>query len=641
MRVRATDPGAASEQDIVPADTIDLSSTPKSPDSAKVEDEILPGKKFPREQSDDIDIIALSGAEADTMQATPEVPAPSVYSERAFISKGAADEIKNISDIFVAHHGTVGSPQVPVEYLNTPGIEVTVNGQPFIYNGIYRPYLIGTDLNVIPWEILNDAYWNDPFTPNDRIDFSLGRPPDKENRSDVEVDRGPYDYQGARWRFFRPLDRQTYIYFTVGFKKSTGFFYNSDYDAYHVAGGISKSVWGGILDVDLWKHRAKSGLRSFDLWVEQLSRQSRGINRTEVRYKRNVGSLFDINLTGLYHKSKQTTKGYTTELNTRNDIGGGEVYISDSLSSSVIDLGARFYQLRLYGLAGRVPSTNIFEYFGRATGRLDRFEYRFEITYAWNGVDHGALLPAATFSYKSSSSFVPFVSLAKWRRLPDQYLLFFDDEVSGFSVSGLLESYRFESNDRLAAPVSTKASIGFESQFWEIESMVSISLKRIEDQIYLSYQVDNPGEYNVRPVNFDDEFVEVSAVMEKDAGPFSAEAGASYRRWSERFFSDGLEKGPAVLGFGRLSFLRQFFLRDLYLGGSLELRASSRRDYRSIGIGFTDAFTVFSGRLEFHYKDFTFWLFDENMTNLEYYTWWPYPEGARTVWWGFRWKFYD
>jgi hypothetical protein len=57
--------------------------------------------------------------------------------------------------------------------------------------------------------------------------------------------------------------------------------------------------------------------------------------------------------------------------------------------------------------------------------------------------------------------------------------------------------------------------------------------------------------------------------------------------------------------------------------------------------GYTDAFISLSGRLEFQYKDITFWLNEDNLANSSYITWWPYYEQPRTVWWGMRWLFFD
>jgi len=606
-----------------------------APDSATAEEDGKSKKGLASRQSRDFD---KPDVVSDSISGEPaeKLIAGSIYDERAYLSRGIGDEIRYQSNLFVVTPGMSGSPQIPVEYLNVAGTEININGLPFIYNGIYRPYLIGTDLNVVPWEIINNIRMG-----NGILDLSLGAPPDNLNRSDVELARGPYGYNSPRWRFFRPFNRHTYAYFTLGFKKSSGYFFNTDYDGYHVTGGLKTKILGGKAEIDLWKHRARSGLLSFDDIVERLSRQSRGIDRAEFRFSRTVFSPLGFSITGMFQRSAQTISEYTGEIKTKHDIGGGKGVLSYKRSENSFDLGAAYYNIRLYGLSGRRPSVNIFEYFAKIDGRRNGFSHTVKLAYEWNGADHGAFLPGLTLSYRTHGRAVPFVSLIRNRRIPDLNLLYFDDHITGLGAGETLESYRFISNSSLTMPINRSASAGVEFEFDTFDALLMISQKIVDNQIRLAYQIDSIGEVDVSPANFDDEYMELYGKIEGAYGPFSGELTGSYRKWKDEYFSDGLEKGPAAIAFGRISFLRQFFIPDLYLGGSLELRASSRRDYRSILVGYTDGFAAFSGRLEFRYKDFTFWLNETNLENLKYYSLWPYPEEPRVVWWGFRWSFFD
>jgi hypothetical protein len=163
----------------------------------------------------------------------------------------------------------------------------------------------------------------------------------------------------------------------------------------------------------------------------------------------------------------------------------------------------------------------------------------------------------------------------------------------------------------------------------------------IDNQITLSYSESDPGDITVSPLNFDDEFTVFTAAIRANIGPLSGEASGAYRVWDDEYFSDNLEKGPAALGFARLSFKRRFFVPRLFFGGSIEMEAASRRDYRSVTFGYTDAYAVFHGRLEFQYKDLTFYLSEYNLLARQYYPLWPYPGRPRTIWWSFSWKFYN
>lgn len=566
---------------------------------------------------------------------------PTMYYQRAFLAKGIADDLKDRPDIFMRSPGPVGSPQIPVSYLNVPGIELSINDQPYLYNNIYRPYVIGSDLNSLPWEILNDVHWNDRFSMDNRLHLDLGRPPDNENRSDVEVFRGPYGYNANRWRFFRPFTNNTYGYFTLGFKKSSGYVQNTDYDAFHVAGGGSRVVMGGLLKINLWKYRAKAGLNSYDLYATQELRHSRTTRRYEISYSRDIDSLFDMSLSGMYQKNGLIAEDHGGTLSIDNDIGGGTVTAGRNLENDRIDLGMNYYRLRTFKLEHIKPGINIFEYFGKLSGRRDLLEYRGEMKYSWNGADHGALLPSVFCGYDLSSYITPFAMFSRSRRTPDLNLLYFNEEIDGLEPSSFLSSYRFESSPELNFPVTTRITLGNTTDLdwarWEI----GFSYIRIKDQIYLSYSDLGEGVHVATPVNFDDEMIEFSGKVNFEYRFIDGEAGGAYRRWKDKYFADNLEKGPAALGFGRLSILKSFFFEDLFLGGSLEFRGSTRQDYRSINIGLTDWFAVFNGRLEFRYKDFIFWWNDDNLINSSYTTWWPYPESARTVWWGFRWRFYD
>lgn len=635
VNAQESEPDTLNRPDITISDSTRQRDMPAVPDSATTGEKDTSKKGLDLKRGGDLDKPDVI---PDSIIGEPiEVPiGGSIYDERVYLSRGIGDEINNQSRLFVVTPGMTGSPHIPVEYLNVAGAEITINELPFVYNGIYRPYLIGTDLNVIPWEIINSVRMR-----NGTMDFSLGAPPNNLNRSDVELARGPYGYDSPRWRFFRPFSQNTYAYFTLGFKKSRGYLFNTDYDGYHVTGGLQKKILGGKAEIDLWKHRARTGLISFDDLVERLSRQSRGIDRVELRFRRNLISPLKLSVAGLFQRSAQTVGGYVGDVKTKHDVGGGKGSISYEHSDNHVVLGAAYYNTRLYGLSGRRPSVNIFEYFARIDGGRGEFGYIANMAYEWNGTDHGAVLPEVRASYRTSRHAIPFVSFSRDRRFPDLNLLYFDDQIAGLGAGETLDSYRFISNSRLAMPINTYASAGAEFEFETFDALLMISLKKVEDQIRLAYQIDSTGQVDVSPANFNDEYMEVYGKIEGAIGFFSGELSGSYRKWDDEYFSDGLEKGPAAIGFGRISALRQFFIPDLYLGGSLEMRASSRRDYRSILVGYTDSFVVFSGRLEFRYKDFTFWLNENNLENLRYYSLWPFPEEPRVLWWGFRWRFFD
>jgi len=127
--------------------------------------------------------------------------APTIFHDRIYLSKGPADEIKSIAGIFMRSPGPVGSPAIPLEYLNVSDLEIKLNGLPFPYQGLYRPYVIGTDINTIPWEILNSIEWNPRNGYIDGLDFQVGRPADNSNRSDIVIDRGGYRYDALTGDF--------------------------------------------------------------------------------------------------------------------------------------------------------------------------------------------------------------------------------------------------------------------------------------------------------------------------------------------------------------------------------------------------------------------------------------------------------
>jgi hypothetical protein len=501
--------------------------------------------------------------------------------------------------------------------------------------------VIGTDINTIPWEILNSIEWNPRNGYIGGLNFRTGRPADNSNRSDIDIDRGGYRYDAAHWRFFRPFGNKTYAYFTVGFKKSGGYLPNSNYDAFHVTGGVSRKIGNGELSIDLWQHKAKAKLNSFDYLASQVSNQKRTIDRGEIRYKTNCNGRYFLSLAGLLQKNFQTITGYTSPLDENYSIGGVQAILSDSTSERIWAGGFEYYRFSVSKIAGPHSSINQFEPSIRMCGNLNSIDYDLKAAYSWNKVDHGAILPSAKLSHNINERQRPFVELLRSRRDPDLNLLYFNDNVEGLSLSQRLHSYRFIGNQNLSMPLTSQATAGLESDWGKVESIIGISLKRIGSQIYLTYNKDSLANVTVTPSNFDDRFLELFAKARAESGPFSGEVYGAYRRWSKRFFADGLEKGPAALGFARLSYLKEYFIRRLYLGGSLETRFSSRRDYRSIDAGLTGSLAIISGRFEFRYKDLTIWLSDENLLNTAYITWWPYYESPRNVWVGMMWDFFD
>jgi len=604
-----------------------------SADSAK--SELKPQEKTADKIGRKIDKGEALPAAVDTSAALPAAES-SIYEKKLYASRGVEDEIKPYADLFRVTPGTVATPNIPVEYLNVAGKEISINGLPFSYNGIYRPYIIGTDLNVIPWEILYDIR-----EKKDALDFTLGFPRNDVAGSDVEIAREPYGYSAARWRFYQPIGTKTRAYFTVDFKKTNSFFINSDYSGYHVTGGIKRNLLDGWLDIDGWKHRARAGLLSFDYLVDQLSRQSRGVDRAEIRYNREFGPPVKTVLTGFFQRSAQTITGYGNESKIKNDTGGGKAEITYKKAEFSAGLSSAYYNLRLYGLDRRGPSINVYDHHAQAAACLGRISADVDLAYAWSGTDGRAFLPGAQIGFELSEHYFVASSLAKSRRMADLQLLYFDDNVTNIGAGNILTSYQFIPASNLKSPVTIETSIIIGRKGSGISGQLGLALKDIKNQQRLSYSEIDSGIFMISPVNFDDRFVEFSARLGAELGPVSGEGSVTYRKWKNRFFDDGLEKGPSAMGFCRLSIDKQFFIPELFFGGSIEMQASSRRDYRSIGIGLTDGFAVFCGRLTFRYKDFTFYLNEDNFTRISYYPLWPYPGTPRAVWWGFRWKFLD
>lgn len=567
---------------------------------------------------------------------------PMLYEKRVYFSRGSADEIKGIPGFFMETAGTIGSPAIPINYLNVLGPEITINGLPFPYSGLYRPFLFGADLNVIPWEILRDIHSYPVPAGGSRLDFSLGRPNDQINRSDVETAQGPYDFRSSGWRFFRPFGQKTYAYFTAGFKKAIGFIENADYNGYHITAGISRHFGNGILGLDVWRHHAEAGLNSFDFFIPQQSRQSRNIDRGELRYLAKLKNSYYLNVTAVAQKNAQTISGYTSNpVKVNDNLGGAEVAIIDSLGAGAIRAQGRYFRLGMIGNTIRERSTDLASASINATGRSSRYEYIADFTFSWNEIDGGAATPALNFTYALSSHLKPHASISRLRHIPDLHLLYLGDFAPALGIPGFLQNYSFLPNQKLSFPFITEPSLGIGLYYDKWQASIDAAYKYIKSQVTLSVAETTAGNFVFSPVNYTDKYFELAARTSYASGPVSGEAWGALRNWKDKYFQDGLEKGPRALGFVRLSFLRQFFIPRLYLGGSLEFRASSRAEYRSLKPGLTGSFVALDSRFEFRYKDFTFWLYDENLSNTGYITYWPYYNTPRSVWWGIRWNLFD
>jgi len=629
-------PDLSRRQESVSVDSSGLMSYPFLGDSAFFQDSLYQARPA----------LDTTGVVADTASAAEQLPAGdtlsvSIYQSRLFISKGPADEIKRLPTYFLSQPGPIGSPAIPFDYINTLGADVTINGLPFPYNGIYRPYVIGVDLNTIPWEILNKIEANPLDGCLKGLNFITGPPADRLNRSDVEVSRGPYGYSGTRWRFFRPFGKKTYAYFTLGFKKSNGFMTNTDYNGHHVTGGFIRKLAGGELSLDLWTHRARAGLPAFDFTTPQQSRQSRTLTRSELRFKRSLMTPLFLSVTGLYHRTDQTITGYNSRLSTKYDIAGGEALLTDSLAGPTLAFGAGYYRGLIYGLPGNRPQVNHFSVRAGMENKDARPHYAFNLGYEWNLIDKGAVVPSIDIEYDLSGRLISYIMAYRARGIPDLYVRNLSDHVLLPSASVILRSYAFAPEPNLDTPLISQLTSGTMIDLGRADADLGISYKKIESQIYTLYTTDSDGNLTVAPANFNDSYIECFGTIKAGLWIFASEFGGSLRFWNDKYLPGGQEKGPKALGYGRVSARKEIFIPELFIGGSLDSRFTSRRDYRSIIDGSTDAFVSINGRLEFQYKDLVFWLNDENILNENYITWWPYYESPRIVWWGFKWSFFD
>ncbi|OGC89779.1 MAG: hypothetical protein A2W25_02740 [candidate division Zixibacteria bacterium RBG_16_53_22] len=395
------------------------------------------------------------------------------------------------------------------------------------------------------------------------------------------------------------------------------------------------------MSLDLWTHRARTGLLSFDFTTPQDSRQSRTLTRSELRFKRSLMAPLFLSVTGLYHRTDQTISGYNSRLSTKYDVAGGEALLSDSLPGATLAFGGGYYRSLLYGLSGKRPQADHFLARAGLDNNEARLYYALNLGYEWNKIDKGAAVPSIGIGYELSNQLKPYIRAFRARGLPDLYVRNLGDDVLLPTTSVILRSYVFAPAPNLNTPVLSQLTSGIIIDMKSVDVDVGISMKKIESQIYTSYTIDSDGNLTVTPANFDDSYVEPFGTIKVGLSIFDAEVGGSLRFWDDKYLPDGYEKGPKALGFGKFSARKEILIPELFIGGSLDSRFSSRRDFRAIISGADKTFIAVNGRLEFQYKDLKFWLNDENILNDNYITWWPYYESPRVVWWGFKWSFSD
>ncbi|OGC89780.1 MAG: hypothetical protein A2W25_02745 [candidate division Zixibacteria bacterium RBG_16_53_22] len=196
-------PDSSRQEESVSADSSRLIVSPTLGDSASFQDSLYQA----------LPAFDTTAAKKDSIEAPEQAPAGdtvsgSIYQSRLFISRGPADEIKGLPTFFLSQPGPIGSPALPCDYLDIRGADVAINGLPFPYNGIYRPYVIGTDLNTIPWEILKEIEANPLNHYPKGLNFMVGPPADRVNRSDVEVSPGHTVTVEPGGAFSGPLERK-------------------------------------------------------------------------------------------------------------------------------------------------------------------------------------------------------------------------------------------------------------------------------------------------------------------------------------------------------------------------------------------------------------------------------------------------
>ena len=593
----------------------------------------------------------------DTLAAIAGDSIPPYYSS-LLEGKSYGDYLQYKTGFLSLQHGSVGQPEMLTKSEMLPGLGVLYNGTPFSNQGVYFPLRSGPDLNALMFENVG-RFETTPlsylglFEEGELLFLHSMLMPPGENPSSLTIARGPYGYQRSAWRFSRRFSANIGATFSVGFKKSDGYYnIGADYDGYGITGTlVMKPLPKLQTRYAFYQNSAKQGILQFDRVIQPTLRLKQDIDFHDIKadysisdrttlkadlfHQINYSHIFDNN-TDYHDRFRDYIWGGQLGAELRHKphdlqiaIGGLRHYLSNpaftgarSLTVGMLAIDSvNLDSARLLIVKARLRHNNIAGLTPAGSARFDwRPEGKPAFSFEAGYFDHG----------------------------PDLYARYFRIQPILPQGGDPIQSYLIEPRPGLDPGKILFADFGVRTShdFWAAAFHVGaedvfddlIPVTEESSAVWKSYQKNVDYKRLTLTADFDYRFGNI----------YRGALGATYFIYRPRRLQPEVRYSPLGQAFSYGEFTINEILRDIDLSAVYQFRYIGARDYAGFVSIISDQFVqkrafVLDGSIIVRFGTFDFRVNENNIIDFirdnKYDIWGQYTMPPGMVWWQFTWNF--
>jgi outer membrane cobalamin receptor len=465
-----------------------------------------------------------------------------------------------------------------------------------------------------------------------------------EPYSRATVDRGPYGYRKAQVELGRGVTARGKIYLTGGFKKSSGYLINSDYDGMSFS---EKATFGLKRNLNLrlsaYQYTAKLGLPLFrDLSIKDARKREDNwgiVTTTTFQQKTNSLLKLDLRYDGKRQKLKSGSSGFeirkidqlfslkaaqTWSQGAKHYLhieGYGEIRKFEAINKSYVGSGAYLSLTDLF----KIKPKSSFLLFSKIEKDA---EFKPDIS-AMGG-----------FAQQIYPHLNLFTTFGRFVGYPSPMDLFWN--YTPLNLEGGDIDYVEEGNRNLKPQRSAMADLGVSLQKRNIRIKGYIFASKIHDFILWS-KIDSIPLYGYwKPINTK---ADIWGINLNSAYYFlnHLESSISYCYKESKNSNQKLSfpYSPQHTLFGYLQYENEFLKREIGLKLRLETNILSERFLDEYEKDKESSVAILNGKITLRFLDFHFYYVVENITDRLYRLTESYPMPKRSLFWGFYWEFFD
>jgi len=629
----------AETEPIIPGDSsevIDTSAAAVMPDSADT---------------------ALVDIAIDTTTLTPGDSVPPYYSS-PLAGKSLGDYLQYKTGFLSLQHGSVGQPEMLTKSEMLPALGAIYNGTPFYHQGVYFPFRSGLDLGALMFENIGGfevtpLSYLELFSEGEILSLRAMYLPSGENPSSITIARGPYGYERSAWRFARRFSDNIGATFSVGFKKSEGYYnVGADYDGIGVTGTLAMRPLPKLeTRYAFYQSKARQGVLQFDRIISPTLRLKQDIDFHDIKADYSISGRTKLKV-NLFHQKNYNhlfddAAAYHDRF--RDYVWGGQVgadlmYAPHNIT---IALGGRRHYLSNPAFAdARSVTAGMLLGDSLALGPNRSLVVVTRIRH--NNIDSFTGSVSAKVEWQPEDKPALAICTGIIDYGPELYARYFQIQPILPQSGDLINSYSIEPDPGLNSKKAYFARLGLRLYRGVGFADLSVGAENVFNDL-IPVTEESSAVWKSYQKNIDYKRLNLTADFEYEFGDiYRGALGATYFIYSPSRPLPEIRFSPLGQAFSNGEFTINEILRNIDISAAYQVRYIGVRDYAGFisvisGQAVQKRTIVLDGSIIVRFGTFDFRLNENNildfLTDHKYNVWGEYTMPPGMIWWQFTWNF--